>query len=221
MMDLDEMKQQWVEHDRKLDQTIRLNRQLLSATHLNGARTALHGMTAFLTVEAVVWLGIMMALGSFVYEHSALPRFAGPAVLLELFVAGMLAATIRQVVAAREIDYFGPIASIQKQIETLRVLRVRTTQWAILAGAVVWAPFVIVAGRFFFGLRVYSAAWLWANVLFGLALIPLALWVSERFGDRVRRSPLVQQVMNDMSGHSLNTARAFLAGVSEFEHEAN
>ena len=41
MMELDELKQKWAEHDRKLEVNIRLTRQLLSATKMNRARSAL------------------------------------------------------------------------------------------------------------------------------------------------------------------------------------
>ncbi len=219
MLDLDELKQRWAEHDRKLDESIRLSRQLLSGTNLNGARSALHRMAAFLGLGAVVWFGIVMALGSFIYEHIGMLQFALPAVALDLFAIGMLAATIRQILAAQQIDYGKPIAAIQKQLETLRVWRIRMTQWGLLAGAVVWAPFTIVVARAFFGLDRYNAAWLWANALFGLSLIPLALWLSKRFGDRMGRSPFIQRLMNDIAGHNLNAAGLFLARLSDFEDE--
>lgn len=147
-------------------------------------------------------------------------RFGLPAAALGLYVIAMLAATIRQIVALSQIDYGRPIAAIQKQLEMLRV-RIRITQWAVLAGAVVWAPFAIVVGKAFFGLNVYSAAWLWANVLFGLSLIPLSVWLSKKFGDGMSRSPFIEQLMKDIAGNNLNAARAFLAELSEFEECAS
>jgi len=219
MLDLNEMKQQWAEHDRKLEESIRLNRQLLSAANLDGARSRLQRLAASLTLDAVVWFAIVAALGSFIYERIGMLRFALPAAALDVFAIGMLAATIRQIVAARQIDYTRPIAAIQKQLEALRVLRIRITKWALLAGAVVWAPFVIVTAKAFFGLDAYSAAWLWANVVFGLLLIPLAVWLSKRFGDRAGQSPWVQRLMRDIAGHNLNAAEVFLARLSEFTDE--
>lgn len=219
MLELDEMKQQWAEHDRKLEESIRLNRQLLSAASLKGARSELQRLEAVLTLEALVWFGIIVALGSFIYGHIGALRFALPGAMVDVFAIGMLVATISQIVATRQIDYGRPIAVIQRQLEALRVLRIRITQWALLAGAVVWAPFVIVVGKAFLGLNTYSAAWLWVNVLFGLALIPLAVWLSRKFGDRAGQSPFIQQLMQDIAGHNLNAARIFLAKLSEFEDE--
>jgi flagellar biogenesis protein FliO len=57
------------------------------------------------------------------------------------------------------------------------------------------------------------------NVLFGLAIIPMAIWVSRKFGDRMGRSPIIQRLMRELAGYNLNAATCFLATLSEFEDE--
>jgi flagellar biogenesis protein FliO len=57
------------------------------------------------------------------------------------------------------------------------------------------------------------------NVLFGLAIIPMAIWVSRKFGDRMGRSPIIQRLMRELAGYNLNAATRFLATLSEFEDE--
>jgi hypothetical protein len=219
MLDLDQMKQQWAEHDRKLEEMIRLNRQLLSRANLNGARSALQRMTAFLGVGAIIWFAIVVALGSFIYANIGMLSFALPAGLLDVFAIAMLSANIRLMATARQIDYARPVTSIQKQLANLRRLRIRITQRALIAGTVVWAPAAIVACRALLGIETYSVAWLVANVLFGLSLIPLSLWASKKFGDRMGQSPFIQQLMNDIAGRNLTKAQNFLSELSEFESE--
>ena len=131
MLDLDEMKQKWAEYDKKLDESIRLNRQVLSTLNLRGARSALQRMTVGLALEALAWSAIVIPLGGFIYGHSGALRFALPGIAADLFAIGMLAATIRQIVAAQGIDYGQPVTAIQKQLEAMRVLRIRITQWAL------------------------------------------------------------------------------------------
>ncbi|MGA8028644.1 MAG: hypothetical protein WB992_15985 [Bryobacteraceae bacterium] len=223
MIDLDESKEKWAEHDRKLEENIRLNRKLLSAIYLKGARSRLQRVLAFTVLHSIMWLVGIGALGDFIYEHIATPRFALAAAALDLYAIGMLAGLIRQITMVHRIDYGQPIAGIQKQLESVRALRIRTTQWAVLAGTVAWTPFVIVALQAFFGLDAYripGTAWLAANLLFGLALIPLAIWISRKFGDRMDRSPFIQRLMKDISGSNLNSAANFLATLSEIESEA-
>jgi hypothetical protein len=222
MLDLDEMKKQWAEHDRKLDQSIRLNRQLLRTTNLNGARSAMQRMAAFLGVEAAVQLAVVVALGSFLYEHIALLRFALPAAALEVFAIAILIAMIGQIAVGLQIDYDKPIAVIQKQLEDLRVLRIRYIQGIFLAATLAWTPLLIVVLEGFWGLdayRLFGTAYMVSNLLVGLAIIPLALWLSRRFSDRMGRSPFIQRLMQDLAGYNLNAATRFLTTLSQFEDE--
>jgi hypothetical protein len=219
MMDLDELKEKWTALDHKLDVNIRLNRQLLSATKLNRTRSSLKRLAVYMGLEAAAWVAIIVVLGNFIYEHISIPHFAVPAVALDVYSIVMLNFLIRQIALALQIDYSKPIATIQKQIEALRVLRIRTVQWGVLAGLVAWAPFMIVVVKAGFGVDIYEAAWVWSNVAFGLALIPVAIWVSKKFGDRMDRSPIIQGLMKSLAGHNLNEAADFLVILSEFEEE--
>jgi flagellar biogenesis protein FliO len=57
------------------------------------------------------------------------------------------------------------------------------------------------------------------NVLFGLAIIPLAIWVSRKFGDRMGSYRVIQRLMRVLAGYDLNAATGFLATLSEFADE--
>ncbi len=219
MVDLDDLKQIWLEHDRKLSESIRLNRELLKVVNLKGTRSALQRLIIFLGLEAIAWLAIAMALGNFIFLHLGQWQFLWPAVLSDLYAIGMFAVIIRQIVGAAHIDYGQPVVAIQRQVEMLAMFRVRATQWAVLAGVVVWAPFAIVVGKAFLGIDSYNAPWLLANVAFGLGLIPLAVWLSRTFSVRMGRSPFIQRVMKDLAGYNLKAASASLARLSDFEAE--
>lgn len=222
-MELDALKEKWAEHDRKLDVSIRLNRQLLMAANMNRVRSPLRRLAFFVGLGALIGLIGPVILGQFIYQHWAEPRFVLPAVVLHVWVIANLAASIRQIAMALRIDYDKPIAVIQKQLESLRVLRIRITQWALLTGQVVWwIPFLIVALKGFWDVdayKVFGTAFLLANLAVGLAIIPLAIWVSRKFGDRMGRSPVMQRLMRELAGYNLNAATGFLATLSEFENE--
>ena len=156
-MELDVLKEKWVEQDRKLDVTIRLNRQLLIAAKMNRVRWPLRRFAFLVGLGALLGLIGPVILGQFIYQHWAEPRFVLPAVVLDVWVIANLAASIRQMAMAVQIDYDEPIAVIQKQLESLRVLRIRTTQWALLTGQVVWwTPFLIVALKGFLDVDAYK-----------------------------------------------------------------
>jgi hypothetical protein len=221
MFDLDEMKEVWTAQDEKLDQSIRLNRELLNSATLSKAQSATQRMSWALGLEAVMWLVMIVSLGSFISHHVGALRLSLSAAALDVYAIAMLAATIRQIVALRKIDYSGPVTAIQKQLEMLRVLRIRITQRALLGGTVAWAPFLIVAARAFLGLDIANSLWLWVNVAFGLCLIPLAVWLSKVFGERMGRFPFIQRVMNDVAGRNLNAASEFISKLSGFEAEVH
>jgi hypothetical protein len=221
MFDPDEMKEVWTAHDKKLDQSIRLNRDLLNAAILSKAHSATQRMSWALGLEAVTWFVMIVSLGSFISRHVGTLRLSLSAAALDIYAIAMLAATIRQIVALRKIDYSRAVTAIQRQLEMLRVLRIRITQRALLGGTVVWAPFLIVAARAFLGLDIVNGLWLWVNVAFGLCLIPLAVWLSKVFGERMGRFPFIQRVMNDLAGRNLNAASEFISKLSEFEAEVH
>ena len=222
-MELDALKEKWAEYDRKLDVSIRLNRQLLMAANMNRLRSPLRRFAFSVGLGGLIGLIGPVILGRFIYQHWAEPRFALPAVVLHLWVIASVAASIRQMAMALRIDYDQPIAVIQKQLESLRVLRIRVTQWALLTGQVVWwIPFLIVALKGLWDLdayKLFGTAFLLTNLAVGLAIIPLAIWASKKFGDRMGRSPIIQRLMRELAGYNLNAATARLATLSEFENE--
>ena len=125
---------------------------------------------------------------------------------------------IRQIAAALELDYGKPIATIQKQLASLRIMRIRYTQVTLVAGTLAWTPFVIVVLKGFFSLDAYNVlgmAWLSANLLFTLAVVALAIGLSKKYGNGLSRAPLIQRLVKDLAGYNLNTATGFLASLSE------
>jgi hypothetical protein len=221
-MDLDELQRKWAAHDGKLDAILRLNRELLSATRLERAQSAVRRLAAFLALEVAMMLFAVLPLGSFAFDHRNTARFALPAVALEVFAIAILAGTVRQMVTALHIDYGQPVAVVQRQVEALRARRARFNGRILLASPLAWAPLVVVVLQGLFGVdayRVPGIRWLVANLLLGLAVLVGALWVSRRFAGRMSASPLFQRLMNDLAGYNLKAASRSLQTLSDFEDE--
>ena len=173
-----------------------------------------------LSLESVLWLVGIVALGQFIYRNITMMRFALPAAFLDLYAIANFALLIAQIASALQIDYDKPIAVIQKQIEALRVLRIRYIQGSVVGGFIVWVPFVIVVLKMFLGIdayRLFGTAWLLANVLFGLVPIALAIWIWKKHSRTIGRYPRIQKFMNDLAGYNINAARRTTAALSEFE----
>jgi hypothetical protein len=220
VIDLDEMKDKWAEQDKRQEENIRLNRQILSNLTLREGEFQLRRLFGLTALHAAAWFVCAMALGNFIQNHLGVRHLALAAVALDIYAITFLIVLIRQMVMVKRIDYGQPVTAAQKKLEAMRIVRIRTTQWAVIAGVVVWTPALIVVFEALFGLDVYrlfGALWMTANVVFGLALIPVAIWTSRNFGPRMNEYPFIQQVMNDLAGSNLNAAIASLATLSRFE----
>jgi len=221
-MELDDLKRHWEDQERKLDASLRLNARLLNDSVLAKAETATKGLTRLLWIELVMNLAAALLNGSFLANHISEARFVIPAACLHLGVIALLAASIRQLVAIGMLDYAAPIVVIQKRLESLRVERIRATKLTLLCSPLLWTPLLIVALKGLFGVDSYAtlgAAFLIANLVFGVLVILLAVWTSRRYAARMGRSPLVQRLMRNLAGHSLSAAAGFLSSISRFEKD--
>lgn len=222
-MDLNLMKEKWLEQDRNLDLAIQLNRQLLVASKLNRVRSPLRRFAWWLGLEALLAFAGLLLLGSFIHAHFHEPRFWLPAVSLNLWIIATLGASVRQILLANQIDYDEPIAVIQKQLASLQLLAIRTNRWALLTGQLLWwIPFVIVAFKGLLDVDAYQAfgaTMLLVNLAFSLALIPLALWLTPGFGDHLPPSRATDWLIRALSGDHLNAATDYLNTLSHFEKD--
>jgi len=212
-MELDELKQKWAEHDRKLDTSIRLNRQVVRELYTGRARSALVRLAAIIGLGSVTTLAVIMWLGRFVYDHRTMPRFVLPAAALDVLAIAALATAIRQIALALQTDYGQPVATIQRRLEKLRMARIRYVEAILIASPLLWIPMFIVAMEAIWGIDVYATfdlKWLVGNVLFGLAFIPVGIWLARRYGRKIEGS---------LAGYNLQAASEFIATLADFERE--
>src|SRR5580658_5972062 len=208
-MELDELKEKWAEHDRKLDLSIRLNRQLMRETYTKRAKWALWRLAAMLALGSIFMLVVIVFLGAFAAKNWAMPRFTIPAILLDIAAIAALAALNAQIGMALTIDYSQPIAAIQKRLEMLRKFRIRYIQAIFVSSVLLWAPIFIVVMKTFLGADVYRLAgtsWIVTNVAIGLAVLALGIWLFKKFEPRM--SP---QFLRDLAGYNLKAASGFMA----------
>lgn len=219
-MELDEMKALWAQSSRKLEASMRLNVLLLQQWNLRKADTSLRRLQRGIAIEVGANVVVIVLLGLFVSRHFGESQFVIPAVALYLYTIGLVIANARQLTQIASVDYDEPVVTIQKKLEALRVARIRTTLWTVLFAPLMWLPMFIVGMLVLFGVDVYAIAnpaWLAANVLFGLAVIPLAIFVARRYGARLNRSTMMRRLADAVAGRSLSEALASLDSIRRFE----
>jgi hypothetical protein len=221
-MELQDLKDRWNEYDRKLDANLRLNTRVLREVGLDRVGSSLRRLTRLIVFELLMGLVATLALGSFIADHLGEMRFLVPAAALDVFVIYFIGWSIRQWVALGSVDYGEPVVEIQRRLELLKIDRIRMTKWVFLLSPLLWTPLLIVSAEGLAGLDAYAVfdrAWLVANFVFGLAVIPLMLWLSKRYADRLRGSSLARRVVDALADRSLNEATGFLGTLSSFERE--
>ncbi|NTU84557.1 MAG: hypothetical protein HGA45_35205 [Chloroflexales bacterium] len=112
--------------------------------------------------------------------------------------------------------------SIQMRLAALRVRSLRQLVWLYACLPLLWPPLLIVAMQGLLGLDAYvlfGLPYLAVNLLVGLACVPLVLWLARALAPRVAHLPVLQRLIDDLTGRSLREALDALDAAAAFERE--
>lgn len=221
-MDIEALQARWQQYDRKLDASIRLNARVVRELSMNHVGSALRRLSRSIAIELLINLGGLIWLGSYAAERLKEPCYLAPAAALALFALWLNISCAVQLARLGRIDYSAPVLAIQKQLEALRIHRLGEIKWVLMLAPLLWTPLFIVGLNGLFGLDAYALfglGWLGANLLFGVAAIPLLRWLAQKYSGRAANTPLLQRLLRDLAGQNLSAARDALAQLAEFEKE--
>lgn len=220
---LEELRDEWCGHSRRLDERLRLSAHLLRDDWIERQRERVRKLGPFGKFSMTVWIATMVLLGFFLGTHLNQPALFVTALVLDVWVIAAGVAGLREQQALRDLDYGLPLVELQGRVEALRIARIRSFNRAFLTGQIVWwIPFVVVVFGAL-GANLYSspqflvfAAW---NIAGGIAFIPLAIWLSRRYGERLSRSSIVRHIADSIAGRDIAAAREYLEKLRRFESE--
>ena len=219
MTTFEEMEAAWKAQSAKLDQVNLLLVDQLRGKSVSRVKAPLRSLIVSLWLESALSAAGMFLMGSFLAEHVTQARFVWPAALMDVWFGATLIAAIRQLLTATKINYDEPIASVQQQLGRLRILRLKTFRWLFLTGQIVWwMPFLITSLKMVFGVDAYrylTPGFIMANMLTGLALIPLILQVLKRFRFAAKAS-WYERLADVITGRSLVEAQRQAHIVADF-----
>jgi hypothetical protein len=222
---LEELRHEWSDRSRRLDERLRVSAQLLRDDWIERQRGRVRKVGPFGRFNFAVYIAALALLGHFLGTHANQPALFVTALIMGIWVIATGIAHMRQQQAVRNLDFGLPILELQARIESLRIARIRSFNLALLTGQIVWwIPLVVVvAGAF--GANLYLsprfrifAAW---NLAFGIAFIPLAIWLSRRYGERLSRSSIGRHIADSISGRDLAIARDLLEKLRRFGSNAD
>ena len=198
------------------------NLKLLRDARLGAASSALRKLSRGVLAEVLVAVPLLALLVSFAASNIGSPQHLLPALALLAMTIAQLAFGIYQLDALNSLDFAAPVLALQKRLAELRIRRIRVTQWTLLVSPLLWAPMLLVLIKGLLGVNPYAildATWLAANVIFGIAVIPLGWWASRRFARRFGHTRFMRRLMDDIGGQSLADAVAHLDHLVQFESE--
>jgi hypothetical protein len=218
---LEELRDEWSDRSRRLDERLQLSAHLLLDDWLERQRERVWKLGPFGKFSMAVWIATMVLLGHFLGTHANQPALFVTALVLDVWVIVTGIAGVLQQQALRNLDFGLPILELQARVESIRIARIRSFNRAFLTGLVVWwIPFVVVIFAGAFGVNLYLspqfrafAAW---NIAGGVAFIPLAMWVSRRYGKRLSRSSTVRHIADSIAGRDIAAAREYLEKLRRF-----
>jgi hypothetical protein len=218
---LEELRDEWSDRSRRLDERLQLSAHLLLDDWLERQRERVWKLGPFGKFSMAVWIATMVLLGHFLGTHANQPALFVTALVLDVWVIVTGIAGVLQQQALRNLDFGLPILELQARVESIRIARIRSFNRAFLTGLVVWwIPFVVVIFAGAFGVNLYLspqfrafAAW---NIAGGVAFIPLAMWVSRRYGERLSRSSTVRHIADSIAGRDIAAAREYLEKLRRF-----
>jgi hypothetical protein len=222
-MDIEELKTKWQALDDRVQSLERVNARLSGEVKKERTGRLIRRddwqMLPSILLDALA----VLLLGSFIADHHREARFLVPALMLQLFVLGLVIVRVRHRVLLHRIDYDAPVLANQRRLEHVRVGRFRMMKLIFVVAPLLWTPLLIVSLKALFGVdayRVLGLPYLLANVAFGVAAIPvlsaLAGWGARKLEGR----PALKRICDDLAGRSLSDAIRYLDSLVEFEQEA-
>jgi hypothetical protein len=223
-MELDDMKLAWNELNRRIEHSDALNATLRREIKVDKAQSALRRWLWLPAGELVFALIGCAWSGGFLADNYSLvlqgPWGAVPALIFFLLSIFSAVAAVRQLVAIGSIDYAAPVLAIQRQLLLIRRLRIRLTQWGLLAWLPLWPLFMIFVVQMLLEFDIYrhfGLAWLAINVAFGLVVGAGVMWVAYRHAGWLKRWPAFAWLGDEIAGRSLIKAVRQLDEVAQFE----
>jgi len=219
---LEDLRSEWAGHARRLEEQLRTTTQIAREDWIERQRDRVRAAGPFRWFEIMVWVASIALLGSFLAANVASPALFVTAAVIDVWVIATGVTAVRQQHAVRSLDYGMPVTSLQARVESLRVSRIRAFNVSFLTGQIVWwIPFFVVFMRGVFGVDLYANPWFvdfaLINLAAGVAIIPLAIWIARRYGDRLAKTSAIRHIADSIAGRDIAAAREAIEKLRRFE----
>lgn len=218
--DLDQLRAKWTQQDRRIDDSLVMDVEAMRAMLLRRAASAFVWHRRRRTLGLLVGGGYLAALLAFIALHWGQWNWvAAAAAQVPLLLAEILI-DLRERSALRRLDLSAPVVHVRAVLDRLRWRRLRLVKGYLALSLLLWWPFVLVLLKALFGADLLNGlppGVVLANLVAGVAFIPVALAVSWVLTRAFGRSQGWQRFMDDSAGMSWRHASDAFAEREAFE----
>lgn len=221
-MQLDDLKQAWAVHGANLERSLAIDERLLREMLLRKVRFHLAPYVLWRVLEVALGIGALLLVVPVFFAHLTDPRYLVVSGALTVFTLGLTALTAHLLVSGLQLDYDGPVASIQRQVEHLKLAEYRAFKWALLGGVLFWLPALLVLFEALTGVDALARVellYLAANLLCGLVVLALGQLWSKKVVERPDLGPRARRLVDALSSRSLRSVADRLAELARYERE--
>lgn len=222
-MELDELKQAWTHMELRQDGMEALLRADFRDRRMDRTRSILRWSLAGRVVELAIWIVFTVWVASFWVEHRDVTHWLVIGLLLHVYGIAAIWSNATQLLLLGRIYLFdAPVLVLQRRLAQLRRFRFYSTLLLGLPWWCLWLLVTAVGAQWLFGMDIYAMAnpaWFWAALGVGVAGIGFSLWLARRLAGRPLKSPLLHDMVENMSGRSLLRASRELDDIARFERD--
>jgi hypothetical protein len=222
-VELDELKQAWARMDLRQDGMEALLRADYRDRRMDRTRSILRWSLAGCAVELAVWLAFTVFVASFWVDHRHVTHWLVIGVLLHVYgVAAIWSGATQLFLLSRIYLFDAPVLMLQRRLAQLRRFRFYSMLLLGLPWWCLWLLVTAVGMQWLFGVDLYATAapgWFWMTLGVGVAGIGFSLWLARRLAERTIKSPMLRDMVENMSGRSLLRASRQLGELARFERD--
>jgi hypothetical protein len=141
--------------------------------------------------------------------------------MMTVFVISGFVSDIRQIaliIQTRSATAM-PVTFLQKKVETLKLYIIRYTRTSFIS--VPFYPLIlIISAKMFFNTDLWAPAYynyLFVNIIFGIVLLPIFLWLFQKLGKQNLSNPVVKNFLSGSGWNQAVLAQQFLNDIEKFE----
>ena len=220
-MKLEELEQTWQQYDQKLGEQLMLNQRILREISLEKTRTHLRGHIFRTFLEMTFFSVAAIVLGRFMFQNmEQVPQFIAALILIIFALIG-LSGSIGQLIMISQLSFSDPVTTIQNKLQQIRMHLVQMLRLIILS-VPFYLAYIIFSFYELWNIDIVAEgnqAWWITQLLFSLALIPVAIWLYQKIHYRNLHIPWVKNLIENAGGKSVARAMSVLRELQEFKQD--